>query len=78
MTCQGSTGDLPPSDNIFEDLLACSSSAPVNKELQSELARYLSTGPEDVKNALIWWAEMQAVYPCLSRMARNYLCIPGL
>ena len=66
------------SDNIFVDLLSCSSSAPVNEELRSELAQYLSTGPENVKDALLWWVEMRAVYPRLSRMARNYLSIPGM
>ena len=66
------------SDNIFVDLLSCSSSAPVNEELRSELAQYLSTGPENVKDALLWWVEMHAIYPRLSRMARNYLSIPGM
>jgi hAT family protein len=47
-------------------------------ELRTELTQYLSTGPEDVKDPLLWWVGMQAVYPCLSRMARNYLTIPGM
>jgi hypothetical protein len=25
----------------------------------------------------LWWVEKKALYPCLSRMARDYLCIPG-
>jgi hypothetical protein len=55
-----------------------SSSAPLNKELRSELAEYLSTEPENVKDPLLWWVEMRAVYPRLSQMARNYLSIPGM
>lgn len=66
------------SENIFEDLLSCSSSAPpANPALLSELDRYLSTETENVKDPLLWWVEKKAVYPCLSRMARNYLSIPG-
>jgi hypothetical protein len=68
---------IQKSSNLFDDLLACSSSAPLNEELRSELAEYLSTGPENVKDPLLWWVEMRAVYPRLSRMARNYLSIPG-
>jgi hAT family C-terminal dimerisation region len=65
-------------ENIFEDLLSCSSSAPrSNPALQSELDRYLSTGTENVKDPLLWWVEKKAVYPCLLCMARNYLTIPG-
>jgi len=39
---------------------------------------YLSTRPENVKDPLLWWVEMHAVYPCLSWMACNYLSIPGI
>ena len=79
----GSNGDpcqasIKNSANLFEDLLSCSSSAPANPELRTELTQYLSTGPEDVKDPLLWWVGMQAVYPHLSRMAHNYLTIPGM
>ena len=39
--------------------------------------RYLSTDPENVKDVLIWWHERKAMYPRLSRMALDYLTIPG-
>jgi len=39
---------------------------------------YLSMGTENVKDSLLWWVEKQAMYPHLSRMARNYLSIPGM
>ena len=75
-----STKEMPADpENIFEDLLSCSSSAPApsNPALKSELDRYLSSDPETVKDPLLWWVEKKAVYPCLSRMARNYLSILG-
>ena len=64
--------------NLFHDLLSCSNSTPANTELRTELTQYLSTGPENVKDPLLWWVEMRAVYPCLSRTARNYLCVLGM
>jgi len=42
-----------------------------------ELERYLTADIEDVKDGLKWWHEKCAVFPRLSRMARNYLSIPG-
>ena len=42
-----------------------------------EFDRFLSTGPEDVKDALAWWNQNRAVYPRLARMAFDYLTIPG-
>jgi hypothetical protein len=51
--------------------------APKTKQLHDELMRYLSTDIEQVKDVLLWWAEHKATYPRLSRMALNYLTIPG-
>jgi hypothetical protein len=45
--------------------------------LQDEITRYLSASTERILDPLMWWTEMKAVYPRLSRMARDYLCIPG-
>lgn len=42
-----------------------------------ELQHYLATDIEDVKDPLMWWYEKRATFPCLSRMARDYLSIPG-
>jgi hypothetical protein len=50
---------------------------PKSTDLGNELERYLSTDIEDVRDAIIWWHERQAVYPHLSRMALDYLTIPG-
>lgn len=62
--------------NIFDDLPALK--PPETKELEDELARYLST-PRDlnVKDGLRWWYDRKHLYPCLHRMAMDYLSIPG-
>jgi hypothetical protein len=61
--------------NIFDNLPTLS--APKAKELRDELTRYLSTDPEQVDNVLLWWHERKSMYPHLSRMALDYLTIPG-
>ena len=43
-----------------------------------ELERYLAIPAEDTDDPLLWWAEHRALYPCLSRMALDYLSIPGM
>jgi hypothetical protein len=42
-----------------------------------ELQCYLAADVEDVKDGLMWWHERHAMFPQLSRMARDYLSIPG-
>jgi len=64
------------SKNIFDNLPALA--APQSSELRDELKRYLSTDPEHVPDVLTWWYEHQHTYPCLSRMAMDYLSIPGM
>jgi hypothetical protein len=61
---------------MFDDLPALA--VPKSSELRDELERYLSTDPEFVPDVLSWWYEQQHVYPCLSRMAIDYLSIPGM
>jgi len=61
--------------NIFDDLPALA--PPKLTELRDELARYLSTDPEMVKDVLLWWHEHKATYPHLSQMALDYFTIPG-
>jgi hypothetical protein len=63
------------SSNIFDNLPALS--APRIRELRDELDRYLSTDPEHVVDVLVWWTERKSMYPHLSRMALDYLSIPG-
>lgn len=44
---------------------------------RSEIDEYLALPVEQVKDALMWWYEREHVFPRLSRMARDYLSIPG-
>jgi hypothetical protein len=64
------------SDNIFDSLPTLS----VSKKTvpADELTRYLAAPTEVASDPLAWWMERQAVYPHLSRMARDYFCIPGM
>ena len=61
--------------NVFDSLPSLS--APRQEELRDELDRYLSTDPEAVEDVLKWWYGNRAMYPSLSRMALDYLTIPG-
>ena len=63
------------SDNIFDNLPSLS--MPKVLALDEELTRYLASPPKATANPLRWWFENQAIYPRLSRMARNYLSVPG-
>jgi hAT family C-terminal dimerisation region len=45
--------------------------------LDDEITRYLSAPLERTLNPLLWWTEKKTVYPRLSRMALDYLSIPG-
>lgn len=61
--------------NIFDVLPALSTPNP--NDLRDELARYLSTDPEYVADVLLFWSDRKTTYPNLSRMALDYLSIPG-
>ena len=42
-----------------------------------ELVRYLAADVEHTHDVLAWWHEHRTTYPRLSRMAFDYLSIPG-
>jgi len=63
------------SKNTFDNLPAIA--APKPSDLRNELERFLGTDPEFVPDVLAWWHERRKLYPRLSRMARDYLSIPG-
>ena len=67
--------DHAMSDNIFDALPILS--APAKPSPIDELDHYLAAPTEATRDPLLWWVEKQAVYPHLSRMARDYLCVPG-
>ena len=58
---------------MFDSLMAATPTSSSNDELQC----YLATDIEDVKDGLMWWYEKRSMYPRLSRMACDYLSIPG-
>jgi hypothetical protein len=62
--------------NIFDNLPALA--MPRATELLNELERYLATDPEHTDNVLQWWWERRSMFPRLSRMALDYLTIPGM
>lgn len=66
---------LQPDGNIFDNLP--SFQAPRAGELSDELARYLSTDVEAVDDPIQWWTDRRAQYPNLSRMAIDFLTLPG-
>lgn len=44
---------------------------------RDKLQCFLNSDPEFVQDVLLWWFEHRHVYPWLSRMAMDYLTIPG-
>ena len=48
------------------------------KQLDNEVSRYLQAPRESPDNVLLWWIEHCKVYPRLSRMALDYLTLPGM
>ena len=58
---------------MFDSLMAATPTSSSNDELQ----HYLATDIEDVKDGLMWWYEKHSMYLRLSRMACDYLLIPG-
>ena len=61
--------------NIFDNLPALAK--PKHSLCNNELETYLNTPTEDTDNVLKWWQRQEATYPHLSRMALDYLTIPG-
>jgi hypothetical protein len=60
---------------MFDDLDDIS--APIEKKLKDEIKAYLNADLETHDNVLEWWRGRRKTYPRLSRMALDYLTIPG-
>lgn len=58
--------------------LAASKKTQSRRGNTDEFERYLSMPTEAVDNPIKWWYERQDMYPRLSRMALDYLAIPGM
>lgn len=61
--------------NIFDNIPAFAK--PKRSEMHDELTAFLRTDPEYVEDVIAWWISKRAIYPHLSRMALDYLTIPG-
>ena len=59
----------------FDNLPALAPPKP--SDLGSELDRFLKSDVENVTDAIAWWYEKWSMFPLLSRMALDYLSIPG-
>jgi hypothetical protein len=59
--------------NMFDNIMDITPTSSSDDEIQC----YLAADVEDVKDGLMWWHEQRAKFPRLSRMARDYLSIPG-
>ncbi|KAG6851611.1 hypothetical protein C0991_007681 [Blastosporella zonata] len=64
------------SDNMFDNAKQLYSRK--RMQLRDELDRYLNSDVKDVDNVIQWWVDHRQQYPSLSRMAFDYLMIPGL
>ena len=62
---------------MFDSIFSTSTSN-ASSGTRSELDRYLATDVEVVSDVLGWWWERRSMYPGLSRMALDYLSIPGM
>jgi hypothetical protein len=51
---------------------------PKPTDLCGELDRYLMADVEHITDPIMWWYERRVTYPRLSRMALDYLSIPGM
>lgn len=58
--------------NIFDSIMDILPTSNTDK-----LHCYLAADVKDVKDGLIWWYEQCMSFLCLSRMAHDYLSIPG-
>jgi hypothetical protein len=70
---QRSIQPTPSKTNIFDHLMDDTPSSSVEDELQCHLA----TDVKEVRDGLMWWHERRTTFPRLSRMAHDYLSIPG-
>ena len=66
---------LSDPSNFFDNILDVT---PPPWDDCDELDHYLAMDTEDVKDGLMWWYEKRVAFPRLSRMAWDYLSIPGM
>ncbi|KAF5340854.1 hypothetical protein D9758_016602 [Tetrapyrgos nigripes] len=59
--------------NRFDNLPSLA--PPIAQTLRDELDKYLDSDPEAVEDVLVWWYGKKKTFPCLYRMALDYLTI---
>lgn len=65
--------------NYFDGTFSDEDSDNGMTQAQDELEHYLATEHDrNVDNAIEWWIDHRSTYPRLSRMARDFLTIPGV
>ena len=69
---------LQPDDNIFNTLPVLTVETAIQDELSTYLAEPCERMPAQDLAGLMWWYDHHIQFPRLSRMARDYLCIPGV
>ena len=79
MTCLQRLHDLMCSVQDSDDGLGGFGNISVGKKASqhNKLDEYLALAVENVKDPLKWWFDNRMAYPNLSRMALDYLSIPG-
>lgn len=64
------------SSNIFDNL---PSTGPIDANtIDDELEDYFGTPREHVTDVIRWWYDRRSTWPRLSRMALDYLSVPGM
>lgn len=68
------------SSNYFNNILAKKRfNMGLTKSKQDELETYLSAESDpSADDPILWWQQHTKTYPCLSRMAIDFLTIPGM
>ncbi|KAF5335255.1 hypothetical protein D9758_017390 [Tetrapyrgos nigripes] len=62
--------------NHFDNLPSLA--PPKTDSLRDELDRYLDGDPEATEDVIAWWYDKRKSFPCLYRMALDYLTIPDV
>lgn len=65
---------IQASKNMFDNLLSAKPTAPAGDD---EVTLYLEEKVENVGDPIAWWLTQRDRFPRLSRMALDYLLIPG-
>ena len=65
------------SRNMFDNLISTKPTTS-GDDHDDEITTYLQTKTEHVDDPIAWWLGQRGAYPRLSRMALDYLVIPGI